>query len=159
MVLHVLKTLREKGLSVELWRTGGEFSSRQQDFIKVHNLSESIINLGLPTREELVEIYNAADILLAPSLYEGFGLTVLESMACGLPVITSSVSSLPEVSGDAAVLVDPLNMDEMVAAVVSLIGNPNQYQRLVKGWLDRAKLFTWEKTAEQVAAVYEHVLA
>ncbi len=51
MVLHVLKTLREKGLSVELWRTGGEFSSRQQDFIKVHNLSESIINLGLPTRE------------------------------------------------------------------------------------------------------------
>ncbi len=106
-----------------------------------------------------MEIYNAADILLAPSLYEGFGLTVLESMACGLPVITSSVSSLPEVSGDAAVLVDPLNMDEMVAAVVSLIGNPNQYQRLVRDGIDRAKLFTWEKTAEQVAAVYEHVLA
>lgn len=157
-VLKVLKLLKEKGFPVCLWRTGDNFTKEQKAFIQEHDLESSIFDLGKPDKARLVQIYNAADVLLAPSLYEGFGLTVVESMACGTPVITSNVSSLPEVVGDAAILVDPLNVKEIVAAVCQIKQDPSYSKHLVEKGLLRAKFFSWQKTAEQVARVYENLV-
>jgi glycosyltransferase involved in cell wall biosynthesis len=155
-VLQVLKTLKEKSFPVCLWRTGSEFTKDQTAFIQEHDLHPYIFNLGNPDKARLIQIYNAADILLAPSIYEGFGLTVVESMACGTPVITSNTSSLPEVVGDAAILVDPLNVNEIIAAIFKLKQDQKYYKELVQKGLLRSKDFSWQKTAEQVAQVYEH---
>lgn len=157
-VLKVLKNLKEKEVPVCLWRTGGEFTKEQKNFIQEHNLESDIVDFGNPDKARLIQIYNAADILLAPSLYEGFGLTVVEAMACGLPVITSNVSSLPEVAGDAAVLIDPLNVEAIIAAIFKIKQDPSYRDQLIEKGLVRAKFFSWLKTAEQVAQVYEQVL-
>ncbi len=157
-VLRVLMNLKEKGCSICLWRVGSDFTKDQKAFIKEHHLESDIFDLGNPDKAHLVQIYNAADILLAPSLYEGFGLTILESMACGTPVVTSNVSSLPEVVGDAAVLVDPLNIEKITAEIFQLKQDTNYYNQLVEKGLLRAKFFSWQKTAEQVAKVYESIV-
>jgi glycosyltransferase involved in cell wall biosynthesis len=157
-VLRVLKTLKEKGLPVCLWRTGSDFTKAQIAFIQEHDLESDIYDLGSPDKARLIQIYNAADVLLAPSLYEGFGLTIVEAMACGVPVITSNVSSLPEVAGDAAILVDPSNVEAIIEAIFKIKQDPSYRDQLIEKGLVRAKFFSWLKTAEQVAQVYENVL-
>lgn len=157
-VLQVLEELNSKGVSAYLWRVGGDFTPEQQAFIQQHGLRDRVIDLGSPDRTALIQIYNAADVLLAPSLYEGFGLTILEAMACGLPVITSNTSSLPEVAGDAAIQTDPLDVHEIVDAVLKVKTNTVARQTLIQSGLSRAKRFTWEHTADQVANVYETAL-
>lgn len=156
-VLQTVKQLRDQGLPVYLWRTGGQFTPDQQAFIQEHQLEPQMIHLGNPDKEMLVKIYNAADILLAPSLYEGFGLTIVEAMACGLPVITSNISALPEVAGDAAVLVNPTDVEAISVAVCQIYQDADYRQALVERGLARVKLFSWKNTAEQVAQVYEKI--
>lgn len=156
-VLQLLKKLKEKNISVCLWRTGGEFTLEQKAFIQQNQLNSLIINLGNPEKEELVQIYNSADILLAPSLYEGFGLTILEAMACGLPVVTSNRSSLPEVAGDAAALVDPEDINAILTAVLQIQNDADYRQQLIDRGLERVKLFGWKHTAEKVAQTYEKI--
>ena len=104
------------------------FNAEQKTFIQKHNLADSITYWGEPNNKALIELYNAADLLLAPSLYEGFGMTILEAMACGTPVITSNTSSLPEVAGDAAILVDPLNTRAIAEQAKAVYGNPQLRQ-------------------------------
>ena len=157
-VLRVLKDLKEQGFPICLWRTGDKFTQEQQAFIQAHDLESYIFNLGNPDKASLVQIYNAADVLLAPSLYEGFGLTIVEAMACGTPVITSNVSCLPEVVGDAGILIDPNSYQAIADAVIELYKNPTLYKNLVEKGLTRAKFFSWKNTAEQVATIYEKIL-
>lgn len=157
-VLQALKTLRDKEIPVYLWRVGGPLTAEQKAFVQQHSLHHLIIDLGLPDRTKLIQIYNSADLLLAPSLYEGFGLTILEAMACGLPVITSNTSSLPEVAADAAVLLDPLDIQGIVSSVLQITSHPETRHTLIHKGLARSKKFTWEHTAEQVAHVYESAL-
>lgn len=153
-ILKVVETLVEKGLPVHFFKTGEQWTEELKTFIDDRNLSNNITHLGKPDKDTLVKIYNSADILLAPSLYEGFGMTILEAMSCGTPAIASNVSSLPEVAGDAAIFVDPLNIPEIVEAVCRLHNEPELRQSLIDKGLSRAKRFTWEKTAEQVADIY-----
>lgn len=103
--------------------------------------------LGYTTDEDLPALYTGADALVYPSLYEGFGLPPLEAMACGTPVITSSVSSLPEVVGDAAVLIDPTNVEEIADAMVRVVTDGELAHNLRARGLERAKMFSWEETA------------
>ena len=153
-ILKVIAQLIAKGVPVHFFKTGEQLTGELKTFIDHHNLNSSITYLGKPDKETLVKIYNAADILLAPSLYEGFGMTILEAMACGTPAIASNVASLPEVAGDAAILVDPLNIQEIVEAVCRLGNQPELRQKFIDQGFKRAQLFTWEKTAEQVANIY-----
>lgn len=157
-VLKVLKVLKDKGLPIQLLRTGPDFSEEFKTFIQTHNLSDCITDFGRPDNNTLTKIYNAADILVSPSLYEGFGMTLLEAMACGTPVITSNVTSLPEVAGDAGIIVNPTDV-EAIVEVVCRLQNDDAYRKLLidKG-LERVKLFTWENTAEQVAQGYEKLV-
>ncbi len=108
--------------------------------------------------EELPLLYNGADLFIYPSIFEGFGFPVLEAMACGTPVITSNTSSMPEVAGDAAVLINPLSVPEIEKAIFETLSGEILRRRLVEAGLKRAELFTWEKTCRQTLAVYENIL-
>ncbi|MBD2445785.1 glycosyltransferase family 4 protein [Nostoc sp. FACHB-152] len=158
-VLKVLATLSMKGISASLWKVGGEFKDEHKDFIEKHNLQQKIIHFIKPDKDTLEQIYNAADMLLAPSLYEGFGLTILEAMACGLPVVTSNTSSLPEVAGDAACLVNPTDVEEIVMKVCQIKQNADHRSQLIEKGLERVKQFSWKNTSEQVAKVYEELVS
>lgn len=155
--LKVLASLKEQNIPVHFWKVGKDFTPQQQEYITQNNLKTNITYLGQPALDELITIYNAADLLIAPSTYEGFGLTILEAMACGLAVLTSNVTSLPEVAGNAAILVDPLATETMVTEIIKLYGNRQWQQNLVAKGLERAATFTWQNTAEQVAQIYEQI--
>jgi glycosyltransferase involved in cell wall biosynthesis len=99
-ILKVLLNLKNRQLPVHFWKTGADFNDEQK-YLSRPQLRRFITYLGQPDKQTLVQIYNAADILLAPSIQEGFGMTILEAMACGTPVITSNMSAMPEVAGDA----------------------------------------------------------
>jgi glycosyltransferase involved in cell wall biosynthesis len=113
---------------------------------------------GFVEEDDLPALYNGADLFCFPSLYEGFGLPVLEAMACGTPVVTSSTSSLPEVAGEAALLVDPYDVEAIAAAMRRVLSDPELAQDLRARGLARAAQFTWERTARETIAVYERVL-
>jgi len=111
------------------------------------------------SQETLCRLYNLADLFIYPSLYEGFGLPVLEAMACGTPVVTSRVSSLPEVAGEAAILVDPYNPQEITEALWVGLTDGRLRGELMQRGLERVKKFSWRKTAQETLQVYQSVLA
>ncbi len=120
-------------------------------------LGDTVRFLGGIPNEELVYLYNAAKLFVMPSFYEGFGLPPLEAMACGTPVITSNVSSLPEVVGDAALLFDPNNAEELCVAMYRALTDEHLRKEMrVKG-LKRAQTFSWERAARATLEVYRKV--
>ena len=121
------------------------------------SLSARVHQLGYVSDEELQALYKQADFYIHPSLFEGFGLTVLEAMAASCPVITSNVSSLPEVAGKAALLVDPLSVDDIAEAIESLALSASLKSDLIARGLSRAQLFSWQQTAQGVADVYREI--
>lgn len=110
--------------------------------------------LGRVAAHDLVHLYNAARVLVHPAFYEGFGLTPLEAMACGTPVIVSNVSSLPEVVGDAALLIDPEHDEEITVALWRILSDEGLFETLRAKGLQRAAAFSWQRAAEQTMAVY-----
>ena len=118
-------------------------------------LESRVIRTGFVPDEDLPGIYNLAEMLLLPSLYEGFGIPVLEAMACGTPVITSKAGCTPEVAGEAALLVDPRNVPEIAGAIMRLLGDPALRAELVRRGAERARQFSWRRAAEESLKVYE----
>jgi len=118
-------------------------------------LVDDVLFLGRVSSEELLWLYNAATLLTAPSIYEGFGLTPLEAMACGTPVVVSNVSSLPEVVSDAGLLVDPEDAEEMSVAIWRLLSDSELGASLSAKGLKRAGFFSWDKAAEETMALYK----
>jgi glycosyltransferase involved in cell wall biosynthesis len=120
------------------------------------NISDKVHFTGYVEQADLPLIYNLADVFIYPSVYEGFGLPVLEAMACGTPVITSNVSSMPEIVGDAGVLLAPNNPEVLAQSLLELINDPMYRQRLSILGRERAAAFTWKRTAEKTINVYRH---
>jgi glycosyltransferase involved in cell wall biosynthesis/ubiquinone/menaquinone biosynthesis C-methylase UbiE len=120
-------------------------------------IAERVKFLGYVQEIDLRVLYSAAKLFVYPSIYEGFGLPPLEAMACGAPVITSNTSALPEVVGDAALLIDPHNSDELCQAMQRVLCDGDLRLRMRREGLTRAKLFSWEQTAEETLAVYWEV--
>jgi len=118
-----------------------------------------VIFAGYVPEDELPALYRSAGLFLYPSLYEGFGLPVLEAMACGIPAIASDRSSLPEVAGDAALLVDPENVERLTEAMSLLLTDEALRTGLIARGLARSRLFTWERTARETIEVYRQVAA
>lgn len=112
---------------------------------------------GALTPEELDAVYRAADVFVYPSLYEGFGLPVLEAMARGVPTVASSTSSVPEVTGDAAIGVDPRSVRQITEAIESILGDVEVAERLARRGRARSERFTWDETARLTLQVYEDV--
>jgi glycosyltransferase involved in cell wall biosynthesis len=113
--------------------------------------------VGYVTEEELASEYRAADVFAYPSIYEGFGLPVIEAMACGTPVMTSTGGSLPEVAGDAALIVDPYDVPGMAQAIERLADDAALRQTLRSSGRLRAAAFSWEAAAAKLVDVYERV--
>lgn len=120
------------------------------------NLQDRVIFTGFAPDEELRWFYNAADLFVYPSLGEGFGMTVLEAMACGCPVICSDRTSLPEVVGDAGVLLsNPTDPEELAAHMAKILSAPNLRADLARRSRERAQTFSWERSARKIQAVLE----
>jgi glycosyltransferase involved in cell wall biosynthesis len=113
--------------------------------------------LGRVSDEDLPALYSLADIFTFPSLYEGFGLPPLEAMACGIPVVCSNTSSLPEVVGDAGVLVSPYDVEGLSDALASLLDDPARRRDLSARGLERARQFTWDRSARQLIDIRRRV--
>lgn len=113
--------------------------------------------IGYVREEELPALYSLATVFAYPSLYEGFGLPVLEAMQCGTPVLTSNTSALPEIAGDAALLVSPFDVEEMAEGLTHLLEDADLRAALRGRGYARARLFSWERCARETLAVYQRV--
>jgi glycosyltransferase involved in cell wall biosynthesis len=127
--------------------------------VERHRVRAQVRFFGYVPEMTLVALYRAADVFVFPSLYEGFGFPPLEAMANGTPVVTSKISSLPEVVGDAALTVDPYNVDEIADAMKRILTDPVLRKELVASGRKRSDLFSWEKAVAEVHAAYMRVLA
>jgi len=121
------------------------------------NLEEDVIFLGYVTEEELAKIYNLATVFVYPSLYEGFGIPPLEAMKCGCPVITSNISSLPEVVNDAAILVNPNSADDLKDALHQLLSDPTMQENLKEKGVIQCNKFSWEISARKLLAIINQI--
>jgi glycosyltransferase involved in cell wall biosynthesis len=144
---HILVIAGGKGWhSNEIFRT-----------VRKLGLDKKVRFLGYVLEKSLKKLYNLADVFVYPSLYEGFGLPPLEAMQSGCPVITSNVSSLPEVVGDAAITVNPQDDDEIAEAITRVLRDADLHENLRKKGLIRTQDFTWEKTAKKVLEVFNNL--
>lgn len=122
-------------------------------------IKESVIFTGYIDSADISAVYSGASLFVYPSLYEGFGLPILEAMSCGVPVVTSNTSSMPEVAGDAALLVDPLNAEELAFGIETVLGKESLRAEMRKKGLVRASSFSWERCAKETIEVYRKVAA
>jgi glycosyltransferase involved in cell wall biosynthesis len=121
---------------------------------RMSGYQEELVFTGYVPDDDLVALYNAADLFVYPSIYEGFGLPPLEAMACGTPVVTSNTSALPEVVGDAAMTVGPLDVEALAGAIATVLASADLRARLSALGLQRAATFSWEATARLIASAY-----
>jgi glycosyltransferase involved in cell wall biosynthesis len=159
-LLHAYAAYIERHAGRELLVVAGGEGWLNEDlplYVAKLGLGERVKFLGYVQDADLRVLYSAAKLFVYPSVYEGFGLPPLEAMACGAPVITSNASALPEVVGDAAALVDPSSSEELYYAMRQVLHDDGLRLKLRKQSLERAKLFSWERTAEETLAVYREV--
>jgi glycosyltransferase involved in cell wall biosynthesis len=159
-LLEAYALAREKGLTHKLLIGGarGWRLSNLAGIVERYALENHVIFLGFVEDADLPALYGRADFFVYPSTYEGFGMPILEAMACGTPVITSNCSSMPEVAGDAAVLVDPLDTTDLATRMLELADSQELRESLRQRGLARAACFSWEKTARETLSVYERLL-
>lgn len=135
----------------------GWLSEEVYSAVETLNLSEHVRFLGRVPSTHLVHLYNAARLLVHPSFYEGFGLPPLEAMTCGTPTIVSNVSALPEVVGDAAILIDPHDIDGLTVAMWRILTDEDLCASLIAKGFKRASKFSWKRAAQETLDVYRQV--
>ncbi len=159
-VIGLIRAFAKSGLSSKgfiLALSGGP----DESYLQVENelgLSGSIRYLGFIPESQLPSVYRGAHALAFVSLYEGFGLPVLEAMACGVPVLTSTTSSLPEIAGGAALLVDPKNIEEIATGLQSICLNKELRNQLITKGLKNSSIFSWDRTANQYWNTFSKIL-
>jgi glycosyltransferase involved in cell wall biosynthesis len=145
--------------SLQLLIAGGRGWLYQDIFAEAEKHGDRVRILGFVDEADLPALYRNAALFAFPSLYEGFGLPVLEAMACGVPVVCSNASSLPEVAGDAALLVSPLDTDGLAGAMARVLGDADLRRELIARGLAQAARFTWEQAARQLMATFDGLRA
>lgn len=138
----------------EAWSYRGVF-----ELVEKLGLQKDVLFTGPVPKEDLIGLYSAAELFAFPSLYEGFGFPVLEAMAIGTPVVCSDVSSLPELAGDACLLINPLSEEELAAAIAKVAGDKSLSQAMSIAGKERSKKFTWRRAAERTLEVYRQAVA
>lgn len=134
------------------------FREYLDDLVAELGLGERVTFTGFVEEGDLPALYSAAEALVCVSLYEGFGLPLLEAMSCGTPVVASRTSSLPEVVGEAGIMVDPLDPGEIAEGLTRVVEDTDTARELAEKGRERARSFSWRKTAEMVAGLYRRVL-
>ena len=158
-LIKAFSSLRKsKKIDHALVLTGGKGDgySEIMSYVNKNGLDDVIITGCVPDRDVCL-LYNAANLVVYPSLYEGFGLPVIEAMACGTPVITSNTSSMGEAAGGAAILIDPYSVDDIANAIENTISNKEVQNNLIQKGFRQAKKFSWEKAAQETVKVFEEV--
>jgi glycosyltransferase involved in cell wall biosynthesis len=130
----------------------------EETIAQARELGTAVQFIGGVLPEDLPALYSAARLFVLPSVYEGFGLPVLEAMACGTPVVCSQASSLPEVAGDAALLVEPYDVDGLAAALQRALSDEALRRQMIERGLGQAARFSWAKAARETLAVYRAVM-
>jgi glycosyltransferase involved in cell wall biosynthesis len=161
-LFRAFAVLREQMPDVRLVKVGApeymaQFRQLQQ-LVQDLDLQPYVHFIDHPPEEDLVAFYSMAHVFAFPSLYEGFGMPPLEAMACGTPVVCSNAASLPEVVGDAAIMIDPYDVDALADAMHRVLSDPDLHHDLRQRGLERAAEFTWQRTARETVAVYREVL-
>jgi glycosyltransferase involved in cell wall biosynthesis len=143
--------------NIALCVVGAPFSSTEKKRITELGLGEAIEHYEQVSDAHLAKLYHHSVAFVYPSLYEGFGIPPLEAMACGTPVVASNRSSIPEVIGDAGLLFDPDNTDELTDILITLVDDSSERERLIAKGHQRAKAFSWDKTVSQTLEIYREV--
>lgn len=146
-----------KALSQENFDRANPWNKDLSKVRELTKLNKNVHLTGFVPDEDLVFLYNAAEVFVMPSIYEGFGLPVLEAMSCGCPVVASREGSLPEVAGDAALYVDAYSSGSITEGIEKVLLNKNLSGKLRKKGLEQAKKFSWKKTASDTIKVYEQL--
>lgn len=159
-LIHAFNKLKTAGIEHKLVIAGKLGWNYKAVFAAISQLAvnNDIIFTDYILDKDMPLIYNGASVFVYPSLYEGFGIPVIEAMACGIPVITSNVSSLPEVAGKAAILVDPNNADEIASSIAKVINNPFLAQKMSLDGIKRAELFSNKNMVNKTIEIYKTVL-
>jgi glycosyltransferase involved in cell wall biosynthesis len=149
-----------KNPSVQLFLVGGKGWLYDEIFDRVHTLGlqERVHFAGYVADGDLPLWYNAATLLIFPSVYEGFGMPVVEAMACGTPVIAANTSSIPEATGGAAQMFDPYDSAELADRIVAVLDDPHMAATMREQGLLQARRFSWERTGQETAAIYRKAL-
>lgn len=157
-----IKTIQEQHISdlnlVLVGTKGWNFDKVFSEISKSPKMANRIIVTGYVPDEDLAPLYSDAMMFVYPSLYEGFGLPPLEAMQCGIPVITSNTSSLPEVVGSAGIMIDPLDKDALAHAMWSLYQSPSERLIMADKSLQQASSFSWDRCAQQTIDAYKHAI-
>ncbi|HEY1054169.1 MAG TPA: glycosyltransferase family 1 protein, partial [Emticicia sp.] len=122
------------------------------------HLIKHIRLIGYVNNQELPKLYQLAELFLYPSLRESFGIPILEAMQCGIPVITSNTSAMPEIAGSGAVLVDPTQPEEIAEKIIKLLNDTEMRAKVIAYGLERVKLFSWKQTTEKMVGIYNEIL-
>ncbi len=154
-LIKAYNRVKEKA-KLDLVITGNKMWKNDQE-MKLIKQNRGIKLLGYVPKEDLRGLYNLAEMYIYPSLYEGFGLPILEAQACGCPVICSNTSSLPEIAGDSAYYIDPYNEKDITDAIIKLSKNKKLKEELIKKGYKNIKRFSWNKSARDLLRVCEEV--
>ena len=161
-MLRALALLKQRGqltLPLVMANVSADYVNGVLTQLGAPELMVDILLCGYIPNALLPVVYNAASVFLCPSLRESFGLPILEAMACGTPVLTASTSAMPEVAGDAALLADPTSPEAMADQIENLLTDTGLRNDLRYLGLNRAALFSWDKTAKKLLDVYEEAIS
>ena len=158
-LIRAVESMRtEKKLDIDLVIVGRRDFKNKELWKTIQKCRTYVKYLGELPDEDLAAIYNLASVFVLPSFLEGFGLPVLEAMACGTPVLVSNRASLPEIAGKAGLVFDPARIDELSALLYNVLTNENLRKSMIRAGLTRAGEFSWLKTAEKTLEVYQRAL-
>ena len=159
-LVQAYSLLKARGITHTLVHIGAKGWYYDDVLAEVERLgiTDSVRFLGYVSLEDLNALYSAASVAVYPSLYEGFGLPVLEAMQCGCPVITSNAASLPEVVGDQGIMVDPYDVDTLADTIYAVLTNDDQAAAMRQNGFERAKQFSWKACAQQTIQAYQKAL-
>ena len=161
LLLKAFAQIKTKISDIKLLKIGESQSyGARENILEVINnlgLQEDVIFVGYVPEEEMPKWYNASDVLVYPCDYAGFGLPPLEAMACGTPVITSNTTSLPEVVGDAGIMINPKDVELMADKMYEVLTDSTLNKNMTIKGLKRAKLFNWDESAQKTKKIYENI--
>ena len=160
-LIEAFALLRQRGMTtVKLMIIGDDISkySNLRRLVHRHQLHQHVRFLGFVSTDTLAALYRLAQVFVFPSLYEGFGLPPLEAMANGTPVVTANVSSLPEVVGDAALLIDPMDANSIAEGLHRVLMDGDLRADLIRRGHERVKAFSWERSVQRTHEIYQEVL-
>jgi glycosyltransferase involved in cell wall biosynthesis len=158
-VLRVLARLRRDGVDVRVARVGRALAGEERALAEKLGVLDSVVELGGVPDDDIPALYNAVDLLLFPSLYEGFGWPPLEAMASGTPVVCSRAGSLDEVVADAALTADPEDTEALSWHAGAILGDATLRASLIARGLAHAARFSWDRTAREMTGAYQTLLA